>query len=303
MSSVAVLVSTYNGEKFLREQLDSILCQKDVEVEIFVRDDGSSDMTKDILTEYETKYGNFHVEFAQNVGVGNSFMNLLYSTPETFDYYAFSDQDDIWLDNKLIEAVELLEKSGKLLYASNQECVDKDGNSLGLRYGDNDVMHLTPVAVMSANTLAGCTMIFNNRFFRILSDKDKRPTAELLRNRIHDVWVTSVAALYNGVVYDERSFIKYRQHGANVVGAYRESLGKRTKKRVKKLFNNELRNGRSKLARELCEKFVNESAEFPLLKICASGKKRQILKNQKELRSFTGEGYWGFKAKVIFGLF
>ena len=81
-------MSTYNGKKFLCEQLDSILSQTNVEVEIFIRDDGSTDGTKEILDKYAVKEG-IHVDYAENVGVGNSFMNLLYSVPSDFDYYAF----------------------------------------------------------------------------------------------------------------------------------------------------------------------------------------------------------------------
>ena len=90
MKSVGVALSSYNGEKYIREQLDSILRQEGVDLQLFVRDDGSTDSTKEILTEYEKEYPNIKVLFCENVGVGNSFMNLLYSMPNTFDYYAFS---------------------------------------------------------------------------------------------------------------------------------------------------------------------------------------------------------------------
>ena len=306
MSSVAILVSTYNGEKYLREQLDSILAQSGVTVEVFVRDDGSSDNTKDILTEYEKSLKNFHVAFCENVGVGNSFMNLLYSVPDTFDYYAFADQDDIWEENKIAEAIRILEESGKMLYASNQECVDKDGVSLGLRYEKNCKIHHTPLSILSKNMLAGCTMVFSNRFYKILSDTTHHPSADLLHNRIHDVWLAMIASLYDGIIYDERSFIQYRQHENNVVGA-KSSFRKRLKEKYRKVFHREYRNGRSLLAREVCEKFPEEAQKYPLLELCANSKsckgKRRILKHQKELRSYTGEKFFGFYMKVTFGLF
>ena len=189
---VAVVMSTYNGEKYLAEQLDSILAQAGVSVSLFVRDDGSTDGTRAILAEYAEKHGNVSVDFAQNVGVGNSFMNALYAVPDTFDYYAFADQDDIWLENKLIEAITLLQSSGKALYASNQENVDKDGNSLGMRYGDDADIHLTPVSIISNNTVAGCTFVFTRELYGRLTAAECRPTAELLKNRIHDVWVAAI---------------------------------------------------------------------------------------------------------------
>lgn len=305
MATVAVIMSTYNGEKYLREQLDSIFAQRDVEVTLFVRDDGSMDDTHAILAEYAQKHTCVFVEFGENVGVGNSFMNALYSTPDTFEYYAFADQDDIWQENKLSEAVKLLNASGKLLYASNQECVDKDGNTLGLRYKTDAVVHTKPPEIMSNNMLAGCTMVMNEQLHDILCEKRNRPSGALLRNRIHDVWVAFVAALYNGIVYDTRSFIRYRQHENNVVGA-QSTRKKRRQERRKKIRNAELRNGRSFLAREAVEKFP-VAARYPLLAICADGAtlrgKKKILKHQKELRSYTKEKYVVFLVKVMFGLF
>lgn len=301
MNRVAVLMSTYNGKKFLCEQLDSILSQTNVEVEIFIRDDGSMDGTKEILDKYAVKEG-IHVDYAENVGVGNSFMNLLYSVPSDFDYYAFSDQDDIWMDCKLCEAIEMLRKSGKMLYASNQECVDGDGKSLGLRYEPEKYIHLKPEEIVSRNMISGCTMVFTKEFFKILESENHRPSFALLLNRIHDVWVAAVASLYDAIVYDSRAFIKYRQHENNVVGAYDGGLKKRTKERMKKVMHKQYRNGRSMLAKELCSCFSEISDEYPLLKICAGGKSG-ILKNRKALRSYTGESAFAFFAKTVLGLF
>lgn len=307
MFKVAVVMSTYNGEKYLREQLDSILSQKGVELTLYVRDDGSSDGTENILNEYAGKHDNIHVDFAQNVGVGNSFMNALYAVPDNYDYYAFADQDDIWCEDKLYEATKLLKESGKYLYGSNQECVDKDGKSLGLRYDENSKIHLTPESILSVNTIAGCTMVLTDGFYKILTDDNKRPEPSLLNNRIHDVWLAMIASVYDGIVYDNRSFIKYRQHENNVVGASKDGFVKGLKKRFKKLSDKELRNGRSKLAQEVCTKFPEQAENYPLLKVLAKSKKyknkRKILKNQKQLRSYTGESRLGFFAKVMFGLF
>ncbi|MDE7167420.1 MAG: glycosyltransferase family 2 protein [Clostridia bacterium] len=307
MKSVAILLSTYNGERFLREQLDSILAQKEVEVKLFVRDDGSSDGTKEILSEYAEKHSNIHLDFAENVGVGNSFMNLLYSVPDEFDYYAFADQDDIWEENKIAEAARLLEEKGAILYASNQECVDKEGNSLGLRYKPDENIHLTPESILQENMLAGCTMVITNGFYKILTEEARRPLPELLHNRIHDVWLAATASLYEGIVYDERSFIKYRQHENNVVGASKAGFGKRLKAKLKKLTHREKRNGRSWLARELCACFPEVVEKYPLITFSAKANKykykRKLIKNKKLLCSYSGESGFGFYLKVLFGLY
>lgn len=307
MFTVAVVMSTYNGCKYLQEQLDSILNQKNVEVEVFIRDDGSTDDTKKILTDYTDRYNNIHVSFGENVGVGNSFMNLLYSVSDNFDYYAFADQDDIWLDNKLAEAVKMIGLNGKSLYASNQECIDADGISKGLRYADKCDIHLTPISILEQNMLAGCTMVFGSELYKQLTKIEHRPSSNLLKLRIHDVWVATVASLYDGIIYDNRSFIKYRQHGHNVVGAYRDGFFKRLRARWKKLFDKKLRNGRSLLAQELCSTFPELIENEPLIKTCADSQslngKITLLKNSKKLRRYTGESRFGLYLKIIFGLF
>ena len=109
MKKIAVLMCTYNGEKYLKEQIDSIQNQKGVSVFIYVRDDGSKDKTIDILEEYQQK-GGLKWFRCKNVGPAVGFMELLYQTARNdFDYFAFSDQDDIWLETKLLNATERIE--------------------------------------------------------------------------------------------------------------------------------------------------------------------------------------------------
>lgn len=301
MCKVAVIMSTYNGEKFLREQLDSILMQEGVDVTLFVRDDGSTDGTSAILTEYATIYGNVKVSFEKNVGVANSFMNALYAVPDTFDYYAFSDQDDIWYSNKLTEAISQLLSSGKLLYASNQENTDVAGISLGLRYAPDADIHLTPISIISRNMLAGCTMVFTRELFLRLTEKPNRPSADVLENRMHDVWVAAVASVYGGISYDTRSFMKYRQHANNAVGANDGGFKKSVKIKVKKIFSKKLRNGRSFLASELIGKF-DCAKKYPYVQELARARKIWLIKHSRELRGYTGESKTSFLIKVAFGL-
>ena len=110
MPRIAVLMTTYNGEKFLREQLDSILQQKDVEVTLFVADDCSKDSTCKILNEYAAKNSNIKLSFnKENKGCVCNFMDLIYSADtKKFEYFAISDQDVIWLPNKLLVAASAL---------------------------------------------------------------------------------------------------------------------------------------------------------------------------------------------------
>jgi glycosyltransferase involved in cell wall biosynthesis len=108
---VLVLMSTYNGERFLREQLDSILSQQDVEISLLVRDDGSKDNTCQILSDYASKHQNVIWKSFENVGFVKSFSALIRMANTSdidADFYAFADQDDIWMSNKLATACTVL---------------------------------------------------------------------------------------------------------------------------------------------------------------------------------------------------
>ena len=100
---VAVVLSTYNGEKYVKEQLDSILKQTYKNVEIIVRDDGSKDSTVEIIKEYQEKHKNIKLVVGENLGFIKSFFELLKIAEA--DYYSYADQDDIWVKNKIELAV------------------------------------------------------------------------------------------------------------------------------------------------------------------------------------------------------
>ncbi len=224
MKTVAVLMSTYNGEKYLKEQIDSILNQKNVQVILVVRDDGSTDQTISMLQRYEVE-GQLILRAGENLGVGNSFMDLLYHAPQA-DYYAFADQDDIWLENKLDVAIQKIdEKGGAVIYSSNQMLVDGEGNQLGLRYQTPPFTRLFPL--IDRNILCGCTMVMNQEMARVISQEHRRPSKELLKKRLHDSWLLQAGNCIGSVLYDEQSYILYRQHGDNVVGVKKMSPWKR----------------------------------------------------------------------------
>ena len=107
MKKVTILLSSFNGEAYLEEQLGSIVAQKDVQTNILVRDDGSSDHTCDILDQWQQK-AVLSWYRGENIGPARSFMDLLRQAGDSC-YYAFSDQDDYWLSDKLKVAVDKLE--------------------------------------------------------------------------------------------------------------------------------------------------------------------------------------------------
>lgn len=305
---VCVLMSTYNGEKYLKQQIDSILSQLEVEVSLYIRDDGSNDSTLNIIKEIMKKSKNITLYKEDNIGVGNSFMELMYKVPNTYEFYSFSDQDDIWDKDKLISGIKKLnENQKKILYASNQTCITSSGESLGLRYKKGADVHTTAIAVLEQNMLAGCTYIFRKELKIKLAAPNARPSNILLQKRIHDVWVINVAALTNGVIYDEESHMLYRQHENNVFGAYAYGLRYDIKQKIEKLQSRNKRNGRSTLGRELCKCFQEETQNLHIHKACINpndfSNKMILFKNIKELKKYTKETFIGLMLKILFDLF
>lgn len=305
MSNVAVLMSTYNGQTYVREQIDCILAQKDVNVQLFIRDDGSSDDTVSIVKEYTEKFPNVHLLQGPNLGVGSSFMDLVYHVKTDYDYYAFADQDDNWLPEKISSGVSKLQgEEGPVLYCSNQILVDKDKNRLGMRH--KDALDCSWMQIMCNNKISGCTMVWNCALQAILYEPSRRPTPELLRIRIQDVWVGMVAASVGKVIYDENSYILYRQHENNVVGVRETSHLDEYKKKLKKKH---LRRGRSTLAYEVSSKYGDLLPQDTLTRLSKYGNYRRSLIRrfgmfkEKEIYRHTGESAWAYRLKVLLGLF
>ena len=119
------MMSTYNGEKYLKEQLDSILNQECVDVNLLIRDDGSSDNTIEIIESYQIEYPNITLIKGKNEGVIASFMDVLFVAPEC-SYYAFADQDDVWLPEKISITLAMMQSYEKVYGSHNPVLVHTD---------------------------------------------------------------------------------------------------------------------------------------------------------------------------------
>ena len=215
MAKVLVLLSTYNGEKFLEEQLQSLVDQEGVDVDILVRDDGSTDSTHDILNAWQQE-GKLQWYTGENLGPSGSFFNLLKCAPRV-DFYAFSDQDDYWMPNKLASAVKSLagyQSHTPQLYFCNKELVNQDLTPIGNNASHN--LLITKGNAFLESPASGCTMVFNSSLRDIVV---KYLPAKWI---LHDRWLFLSAVFFGVVVYDKKTFIKYRQHGGNVVGGISE---------------------------------------------------------------------------------
>lgn len=236
-------MSSYNGEKYIKEQIDSILSQEGVEVSLLIRDDSSSDNTLKIIENLSKNHKNISYYQGENIGAARSFMNLVNKAKEA-DFYAFADQDDVWMPEKLISAIEKLkneDESIPSLYISALEVVDENLNTIEIKKVSGNFSF---EGEMIRNFSTGCTMVFNKKLFEIV--KMYNPEYIIM----HDSWITRVCYGIGGkVIIDDNTYIKYRQHEDNVVGYNDEGIEK-IKKQFKIAFKDNI-SMRANIAGEL----------------------------------------------------
>ena len=224
---IAILMSTYNGGQYLREQIESFFAQTNKDWQLFVRDDGSKDNTVEILTEYAQKCPQqIHIvdDVKENLGAGQSFMHLLEVTDA--DYYMFSDQDDVWMPDKIertlrkLQEVESLHPSDAVGVFTDLTVVDKDLNVLmpSLWKGDNRHPEYTRDFYkqwVNRHATYGCTQMINRAAKKIVFPYKQFEGVM----GAHDNWVEYILIKQGKYDYLDEPTILYRQHGTNVVGA------------------------------------------------------------------------------------
>lgn len=211
---LAVLMSTYNGSKFLRQQLESIRNQKcDCEIDIWVRDDGSSDDTCKILDEYAAD-GKLQWYTGRNLKPAKSFLDLVKHCTG-YDFYAFADQDDVWYPDKLQRGIDSIRKlTIPAISFSNAHLVDGALDTLGRNVYRNPP-HVDFYSVTCSAGILGCTVVFNDRLAKLIQSAPM-PEEPIM----HDYYLGVVCTLYDGVIlYDHAPSMDYRQHGNNVIGS------------------------------------------------------------------------------------
>lgn len=212
---VQILMSVYNGEKYLREQLDSILAQTYDNIEILIRDDGSTDRSLSILREYQKAYSFISIIEGENIGLTKSFIELLGVSNGV--YVAFCDQDDVWLENKIEKAVEKLENcETPALYCSNQILVNEHLEIID--HGKLPRMNPGFGNAVIESVCTGCTVVMNEALIRKI--KGHLPQDAIW----HDWWCYLVASYLGTVIFDENAYIYYRQHGDNQLGSSRNAF-------------------------------------------------------------------------------
>lgn len=228
LAKVVVLLSTYNGEKYIKEQLDSILSQTYSNITIVVRDDGSKDKTTLILKEYELQ-GKISLILGKNKGFINSFFELLKLAPEA-SYYAFSDQDDIWEKDKIERAVKIIEEQGSfevpVMYYSNYDLYDYNMKFISHSKKKNNVSFVN--SLVECVNLGMTTLVNQKTREKMLYNPPKQ---NLLG---HDWWIYMVCSAFGKVIYDDIAKVRHRMHSSNTsMKDYREG-----KKPLEGLTNN-----------------------------------------------------------------
>ena len=220
---VDILLATYNGEKYIKEQVESILNQTYENIQIIISDDCSTDKTRQVLKEYENneKIKIFYQE--KNLGYVKNFEFLLKQVESNL--YMLSDQDDVWKKEKVEKSVEKIESEKLDLVFGDLEVVDENLNTLYKSY--NRYMHLIHKIKKYQkdyrlqylyNCMTGCTIISRKNWIdKVL------PFPTNSKYVIHDYWIGLIIALNGKVGYLDTPYILYRQHGTNQVGTKKAS--------------------------------------------------------------------------------
>lgn len=221
-TGISILLSTYNSELFLKEQIDSILSQTKKEWYLYIRDDGSTDSTVSLIDEYSriTKKVIFLNDHMPNLGAKNSFIKLLSDVESP--YYMFCDHDDVWLPSKVektfnkMKEAELLHPQKPILIFTDLTVVDSNLNTISSsmwKYQRTNPFDAKDTYSLSiSNPVTGCTVMLNH--------KAKEISLPMSSNSLmHDLWIALNVSHFGYIDFVNEPTILYRQHTDNVIGA------------------------------------------------------------------------------------
>lgn len=226
--SIDIVMGTYNGARYIAEQIRSIQAQDYRNWRLWIRDDGSRDGTLDIVRALRDADSRIHVvdDVLGNLGVVENFNRLLQCADGP--YVILSDQDDVWVSNKisrLLEFAKLVSGSTitdkPLLVFSDLRVVDQNLKVLDSSYmkmqGRSDSLDCSFPNLITQNVTPGCSMMVNRALMDVAMPVP--PEAEM-----HDWWLIQVAAQFGKVCYLPEALVDYRQHDANVMGAFKTNV-------------------------------------------------------------------------------
>jgi glycosyltransferase involved in cell wall biosynthesis len=226
-NNICVLLSTYNGKRFLKKQLDSLFSQTYKNFDLIVRDDGSTDDTLNIL-----KQNNINYIKGNNIGVIKSFLSLIeYALQYNYEYFLLCDQDDIWYADKIekqLNLMNIVNNNIPILIHSDMQIIDENDRIISDSFFNFSHLDYDKKAFsffLVKNNVTGNSMFFN------------RKLAELIKYHknilMHDWWIALIASAFGKIFFINEPLLQYRKHSKNVIGAQNfYSINK-----VKKIFN------------------------------------------------------------------
>ena len=223
---IYILMATYNGEKYIKEQINSILNQTYKNWKLIIHDDNSKDNTVKIIKEYEKKYPNKIKLIDDEISTGGAkenFTYLLNSIDDNFDYIMFCDQDDVWLENKIeltlnkMIEIESNYHDKPILIHTDLKVVDEKLNIIAesmFKYQKLCISNQKSLKNISIeNIITGCTMMLNKKL--VLNSRIIPKEAIM-----HDWWIAIMTLKNNGIIeFVKNSTIRYRQHSFNTIGS------------------------------------------------------------------------------------
>lgn len=235
---IDVLLATYNGERYVKEQIESILNQSYKNIHLIISDDNSTDNTRKILKQYE-KNERISIYFQkENLGYIKNFEFLLKQVQS--NYYMLSDQDDVWLPKKIEKSMETLKKQNADLVFGDLEVVDENLNTIYASFGDFMKLNRKIKKYINSdkinylyNCVTGCTLLSKKEYI-----KDILPLPHNSKYVPHDYWIGLIVSLKGKLAYMPEKYIKYRQHGDNEIGTDKISHKFKKLDQVRELFIN-----------------------------------------------------------------
>lgn len=287
MKQIDILMATYNGEKYLKEQIDSILAQTYSNFRLIISDDCSKDSTREILKEYEKKDNRIIVFYQEkNLGYVKNFEFLLSKVEN--EIYALSDQDDIWKNDKIEKTYKKLEETNADLVFTDLQVVDEKLNTIYKSFNDFMLLSRKIKKYKSSylmqylyNCISGCTLMSKKSFI-----KDIVPIPTDSKYVIHDSWIGIVVSLKGKIEYLDEATILYRQHTNNQVGTDKISHKFSKLEDVRNLFID--------VKTQLFTVYVNNERYF------SEKLRKQNKKALKYYESLKNTKYLNFKGWILF---
>lgn len=292
---VDVLMATYNGEKFLRPQLDSIATQQGVKINLIVGDDGSTDGSLRIISEYKYCFNSLTIYESSRLGPSNNFLKLLRKSSSSF--VAFSDQDDIWLEEHLLDSINRISESNspKLTFCRTK-LIDETGNLISTKPWPSSIK-FPKTLFLTENLARGCTIVMNGKARDLINAHN---SGEAI---MHDWWCLITVAGVGQIAPSNHVEVLYRLHDNNHIGLNRSWIIKVAKlimarRRPVSAILSQIKSLKDLYGQDLCIEY--QSHILNLLEIAESSSATFRYLKVRKLPKLRRKSWENFVVKFIF---